>query len=284
MNGIGIHLLEERSYTPVTIGADPEFLLWRRAGRRDFIHARDVLREVTVRGVGNFGLDGHSSTGELRPNHNEDPLVVVENCRKLITKLRQHLIDGGHPTFMTAGSGRGTEPCGGHIHIGHEMFLRGINAKVRECASRFDKFLGLPLALISENTTFQNRVVANNYGQLGQVDDRGVRSQTWGFEYRTPPSWLHSQEMAAACLCIAKVVAEDYILADRKLNNNLPLQIDPIVADILGVQMQVLRERLYSQRHDHLRTLVMRYKDELTQADLYSTYQTQIQWSIGQLE
>ena len=77
---------------PFKVGADPEFLLFHGTRALD---ASNIIRSFfensglrsgyagyKIPEIGEFGWDGASSTGELRPNASNDPKQVTQNLTR----------------------------------------------------------------------------------------------------------------------------------------------------------------------------------------------------------
>lgn len=103
---------EEMQYEAILLGADPEFELADESG--SIISADTVVHD----GVGankKIGHDGHSRTGEIRPDPQDDPIKLTREFKKLLYQISQHenfLPDGK----MFVGGGT-TQRTGGHIHV-----------------------------------------------------------------------------------------------------------------------------------------------------------------------
>ncbi|RLG20068.1 hypothetical protein DRN74_06065, partial [Candidatus Micrarchaeota archaeon] len=96
-----------------TIGSDPEFIIYTGDGQ--FVEADTVLSQY-----GRVGCDGHSSTGELRPDPGENPLEHLEHVADALDELKETLDSelGESCWYVRAGSGVPGDPTGGHIHFG----------------------------------------------------------------------------------------------------------------------------------------------------------------------
>jgi len=187
----------------VTIGADPEFSLTQDG---EFVDA-DEMYPTRRSTYGEIGYDGHSATGELRPEPSISPVRVVDNIHFLLRRLRD-LLDSD--VMVHAGSYPCHEPIGGHLHFGMKPEPTVIRA--------LDAYLSLPLLYIEEAQPARFRRIDHSYGYLGWVggEMHGVRRQPWGFEYRTPGSWIVSKYIAKGVLCLGHAIV-DAVLRGVKL-------------------------------------------------------------------
>src|SRR5690606_29101893 len=71
-----------------------------------------------------------------------------------------------------------------------------------------DAYVALPLAMVEDPRRARRR--RRRYGFLSEV-----REKSWGFEYRTPPSWLVTPGYARAVLALTKLVARHWRRLER---------------------------------------------------------------------
>lgn len=179
------------------IGADPEFACLNRRGRIE--NGVRILDAGTNRNY-EFGLDGNSKTFELRPRPAYDPLVLVDNIAGI---LRSHFTSKAGNYEWRALPYISGHTFGGHIHFGvnglveygeYEQFIKSIDARVGT------------VSMILEDPLLGQRRRAAGYGSRGDY-----RSQSYGVEQRMCSTWLGSPYTTAAILCLAKVVAYEWI-------------------------------------------------------------------------
>lgn len=175
----------------ITIGSDPEFGLVREGKQvMAYEYLPDSIRE-------DIGCDGHSDIGELRPRHGETPREHLRNIAALIEELG-NIVPGD--TSITAGSMvAGNDAIGGHLHFGVHMS----ESETLLAAKALDYYLALPIALIEVQASAKYRRTRCDYGIL-----TNCRTQSWGFEYRTLPSWLLGWGIALSVLSIGYAVVE----------------------------------------------------------------------------
>lgn len=179
-------------YNKVRIGADPEFELHKQ-GR--FFPANQVLQGLHTP----LGVDGNSDTGEIRPCLNgggrmdtmfyrdkEAGPGVATIIERLALKLNE-LFE------VYAGSGC-HRPIGGHLHIS------GVEES-EPLILRFDLFIALPLNEVSDTRVRHSSHYS--YGKLGQT-----RPQPWGFEYRSPCSWISTPVLVKGVLSITWLLVQ----------------------------------------------------------------------------
>jgi hypothetical protein len=178
-----------KNFIDFTIGADPEFLCVK--GASEIIRAGDVVDDPES---GLIGADGNGVTFEARPQPSEDPLEVVTNIHRIFSGLVQEKPEFNSYRWI-AGSHAYQYPLGGHIHFG----LRGDKVSARDGTNLLSQYVGC-LTLLMENKA-QGQKRRGSYGGMLEY-----REQDYGFEYRTPASWLTSPHVAAAVLCLSKTV------------------------------------------------------------------------------
>ncbi|HEX6989473.1 MAG TPA: hypothetical protein VF282_08390 [Bacillota bacterium] len=184
------------------IGADPEFMLVHRRTRR-LIVASYYLRKEGALGLDNQRLTGSRSRrpiAEVRPRPAAEPEQVVQRIRRLLRRMPRRLRRGN--VRWCAGSGpRGNYPIGGHIHFSGLPLTAGL-------VRALDTYLALPLAMVEDPRRARRR--RRRYGFLSEV-----REKSWGFEYRTPPSWLVTPGYARAVLALTKLIALNWRRLER---------------------------------------------------------------------
>lgn len=185
----------------VVLGADPEFVLRNRRTGRTVSAARFFSRWGVV------GLDrayikrngvNFYPLAEVRPPPSPDPLQLVENLRRAVAqaaaRVRGHAI-----SFQAGGTSSRRFTIGGHIHFSNVRLTTDL-------LQALDNYVALPLLFLENPVSCRRR--RPRYGFLGDW-----RPQPHGgFEYRTLASWLVSPQYAAAALCLAKAVVQDYPL------------------------------------------------------------------------
>lgn len=190
----------------VVLGADPEFILRNRRTGRTISAARFFSRWGIV------GLDRACfkrngvlvyPLAEVRPPPSPDPLQLVENLRQAIARAAS-AVRGYRVNFEAGGTSLRRFTIGGHIHFSNVRLSTDL-------LRALDNYVALPV-LFLENPV-SSRLRRPKYGYLGDW-----RSQPHGgFEYRTPGSWVISPQYAAAVLCLAKAVVQDYPLLRRNV-------------------------------------------------------------------
>lgn len=158
-----------RKQYAVTIGTDPEFEIVERGA---VVSAANVLDPFETR-YGEVGIDGAGGPMEIRPEPGT-PEEVVENVAMLLRAAAEK----GY-TFTTASV---RFPVGAHIHIGGITDL-----DIGEFARALDHALG-PFVTEMNGPARRN----SSYGRLGDW-----RSQSWGVEWRVPPSAVFSHPEVA---------------------------------------------------------------------------------------
>lgn len=172
---------------PVTLGGDPEFEVINLDG--DFVPAHEVISDPDRDSP--VGLDGASSTGELRPDPSPTPEGLVENLRQCLKALTEDYLLEGY-VFSLKGK---HVPLGGHVHFGFEEELS--EQIIRRLCQALDDFVGIPLR-------GTNGSARGSYDRLGAYE-----LKRWGFEYRTPPAtYLAHPEWARLVYKVAQGVVK----------------------------------------------------------------------------
>ena len=177
---------------PVKVGLDPEFLLFDRHG--GFVPARDIFGRSST--GDEVGVDECDNTGELRPKEGT-PAKVIKNTTDLLTKLgskikaRELLVYAGVSTY--ADDNYEDIPLGGHIHFNIPYCEDFVEA--------LDAFIGVPMLRMADS----DRREDDAYGELSEWE-----SKPYGFEYRTPPSFIGKPDLFGGVIAVAFCVASTW--------------------------------------------------------------------------
>lgn len=175
------------------IGMDVELALTHPTNGR-IQHANRVMPHDTR---SRFGTDGCPSICEVRPKEHEEPRRVV---MALKTAMKQGLKK--YPAlknFKWAGGSRvDGYSLGGHIHFG-----QGANTSPKEITIQYlDALLATFVLCMDEAESIRERMLSG-YGDFG-----AWRSQPWGWEYRTLPSFITEEWLTRGVLELAKMLVE----------------------------------------------------------------------------
>ncbi len=245
--------------TKLTIGADPEIAIVKPQDH-NWIGAQHVFRPTDNPFTSEFGYDGNPDTLELRPAYTTDPLKLAENidgifqrARKNYPEVFKYELRASHRTLSV----------GGHIQFGHPIFTgretprphrRGATRReyhtmaeisslqdqlMREAQTptmttrpilptnpsaqlihSLDLLLALPMSFVEIPSDAKERKGHFGYGHWG-----ASRSQNWGIEYRTLPSWLASRRLTEATLSLAyaiawQVIKENSVIAPKAVQED----------------------------------------------------------------
>ena len=192
----------------VKVGLDPEFLLFDRHG--GFVPARDIFgRESTGDEV---GVDECTETGELRPQEGT-PAKVVKNTSNLLALLGSEI--KSRELLVYAGALGGDDiPLGGHIHFNVPYCEDFVDA--------LDAFIGGPMLRMANS----DRREDDAYGELSEWE-----SKPYGFEYRTPPSFIGKPDLFAGVIAVAYCVARTWVAYKRRIGNTWEYNDVPLVED-----------------------------------------------------
>lgn len=162
-----------------TLGADPELVL-RLNGK--FVHAHNYFKSNS-----SFGLDGCESIAEVRPGFSESPLDLTAKIYQIIEygHLKQPDVEfiSGHFVDQYA--------IGGHIHISVDPTPEVVDA--------------LDTVLYSFSNCIDDKEQRIKREKMGYGKRKSFRKKSYGFEYRTPGSWLLSPSTTLVTLTLAKL-------------------------------------------------------------------------------
>lgn len=195
----------------VKLGADPEFMIINnRTGK--LVSASQFFPIQGLVGCDNIRLPNRQQRpiAELRPKPEKSPQQLVGNIRYALIRANSMAaytnvkwVAGSHPVAGYS--------IGGHIHFSNvELNTALIRA--------LDNYLGLLVFMIEKPTTACKR--RKKYGFLSEYREKSYG----GFEYRTPGSWLVSQKIALGVLCLAKIVASNYLQLPHNYLNTAEAQ------------------------------------------------------------
>lgn len=252
---------ENKKVFPFKIGADPEFLLFH--GKRgldaksiltNFFKNKTNLQKMDygylIEDKGEFGWDGASSTGELRPNAEYDPKKLTENIGKLIETIHKELpfID-----FTTLSIGA---PIGGHIHLEIPKTLFGENFKGTnygypgdEITKKMNKLTKLIASFMMPIIASEHRISTSSRlaTQYGRADDIKYESHGSGSkmfltaEVRgMSAEWITSPEVTYATLCYMGVIWNEVMKrSDELIKEKVMLKTK---GHILSIQQMMLAD------------------------------------------
>ena len=162
-----------------TLGADPELICHRNG---QFVPAHNFFKSNS-----SFGLDGCESTAEIRPGFSESPV-------DLTSKIYQ-ILDYGHDKApdleFISGHYVNDYSIGGHTHFSIDPLPEVIDG--------LDIVLGSLSNCIDDKMQRQKRE-RSGYGKKG-----AYRRKSYGFEYRTPGSFLLSPSVTLVHFTLAKL-------------------------------------------------------------------------------
>ncbi len=233
----------------VKLGADPEFMLINERTRK-LVSASQFFPKDGMVGCDAIRMPNrqHRPVAELRPRPDRSPIKLVSNIRQALD--RASTLAPYQNVIWVAGS----QPVpgysiGGHIHFSN---IELTSALLRA----LDNYIGIPLFLIERPATAVSR--RKKYGYLGdyRVKDYG------GFEYRTPGSWLMSEKITAAVICLAKIVSTHYL----QLSQNFLTQAEAHRSFYTGEKQyfkkvfpqlwsDIIKTETYLKYQDHLEIL-----------------------------
>jgi hypothetical protein len=132
---------------------------------------------------------------EFRPSPNENPRVLFTNLYRCM-RYAIRKINNPHIQWLAGGNPLKGYPIGGHIHFSKISLQANL-------IRALDNYLTLPLLLMESKESMSRRP---KYGYLGDYREQFHG----GFEYRTPPSWIVTPNVAKGVLALSKLIAKDY--------------------------------------------------------------------------
>jgi Phage phiEco32-like COOH.NH2 ligase-type 2 len=166
-------------YSSFTIGCDPE-LICRRNGQ--FVAAHNYFKSHS-----SFGLDGCESTAEVRPGYSESPVDLTSK----IFQILQYGHDKAPELEFYSGHFVDDYAIGGHTHFSIEP-----ESKIIE---------GLDIVLGSLSNCIDDKNQKQKRERSGYGKRSAYRRKSYGFEYRTPGSFLLSSSVTLVHFTLAKL-------------------------------------------------------------------------------
>lgn len=161
-----------------------------------------------------IGLDGQRDTAslEFRPGIHRSAEILVHRLYELI----KIAVDHYHPPGVEYRSGAWVdpEPLGGHVHISWDEELRVLPTQIRKMVSGLNfvhEYLTtrmFPAADLTRRLQY-SAGHQRDYARLGSIRPNTPEEAVGNrhIEYRYPPSWLLTPEMAYCYLGSAEVLA-----------------------------------------------------------------------------
>ena len=175
------------------IGLDVE-LVCNKDG--EYIPAHNIFSR-SIGTSGQFGLDGSPRISEMRPNASENIIEVVTNIYTAL-KYVDDLFTENNVT-LHSGHYKSGQAIGSHIHFGNgEENIAHRNEIVKYLNFFLDELISPATDNMEEKAHRRN----SGYGRLGDI-----RSKPYGFEYRTPGSFIHNPELTMVYFTIAKLAS-----------------------------------------------------------------------------
>ncbi|MGR6836006.1 putative amidoligase domain-containing protein [Syntrophomonas erecta] len=182
----------------VKLGADPEFMMLNSKNNK-IVSASQFFPRDGVVGCDNIRMPNRSQrpVAEIRPRPELSPVELSANIRQALNSASR-MAPYRNVKWIAGSQPINGYSIGGHIHFSNIKLSGGL-------LRALDNYIGIPVFLIENPTTALKR--RRKYGFLGdyRFKDYG------GFEYRTPGSWLVSEKITTAVLCLAKIVGSHYL-------------------------------------------------------------------------
>ena len=201
--------LRSLSASQITVGADPEFELMERSSQRVVSASRLVSGGTHAQ----IGVDGSGDQVEFRPRFHHSTRRVVHDFARLLRGFNRRY---ANYTLSIRGD---RYSLGGHIHLGlkEETSVYLNDGQMNEIVKVLDDFIGKPLRDLAGSARR-----GSGYNSLG-----AWRRQTWGVEYRVPPTNLwRNKEMAETVLKMVKRIFWMCLVHDKITYESTPSDSD----------------------------------------------------------
>lgn len=226
----------------IKLGADPEFMLFNSKNGK-MISASEFFPRDGIVGTDNIRIPNRQQrpVAEIRPKPHENPLELIENIKQALSSANR-LAPYKNVKWVAGSQPMNNYSIGGHIHFSR-VAISGTLLRA------LDNYLAIPMFLIEEPASAARR--RKKYGFLGdyRIKEHG------GFEYRTLGSWLVSQSIATAVLCLAKLVVSRYPFLPKNYLNSLEAQ-----------------KAFYSGDQDYFLKYFYLLWENIKEIDMYSLY------------
>ncbi|MGI5913052.1 MAG: putative amidoligase domain-containing protein, partial [Syntrophomonadaceae bacterium] len=230
----------------IKLGADPEFMLFNTKSNRMLSASRFFPRDGLV-GCDNIRMPNRQQrpVAEIRPQPSICPLKLSSNIKKALDTANR-MAPYRNVKWMAGSQPGGAYSIGGHIHFSNIKLNAGV-------IRALDNYVSIPLFLIEEPVSAARR--RRRYGYLGdyRVKDHG------GFEYRTPASWLVSQQITIAVLCLAKIVASSYHILSKNYLNSVDAQ-----------------RAFYTGDQNYFRPIFLELWSDIEKTEMYKQYKEEL--------
>jgi len=236
--------------TKLTIGSDPELVMEDSSNK--IVRACDVIPNAKDK----FGVDGHVFIAELRPPPAVHPRDLVAQIKDVLASRAEQLKD----YKWLAGPWIQKKPLGGHIHFGvplEDHFADALN-------HQFAPLLALsePAELAALRRTTKPSAIGlhsstgdNPYGMLGDI-----RKKTWGFECRTPGSYIVTPGVTLGLITAGKAIVWEEIeggsqaysklsAADRQALEFSPQDFHMCARPVFLAKLDLLKKQLAKMRY-----------------------------------
>ncbi len=242
-----IRTVNEAGTREIKMGADPEFMLFNTKSGKMTPASQFFPREGVV-GCDALRTPNRQSRpiAELRPSPAYSPLKLLSNLEEALL-LAQKMAPYKNIKWLAGSRPFPGYSIGGHIHFSNVELNNHI-------LRALDNYLGLPVFLIENQATAVKRRA--KYGFLADFRTKDYG----GFEYRTPASWLVSPEIAAAVLCLAKIVTSNYLYLTRNCFHNIDAQ-----------------RSFYDGNQEYLRPMFKELWNDVQNLEMYQVFRSELQ-------
>jgi len=286
----------------LTLGVDPEFLAYEKAGKSGLADYRSYVnpRDIVQRGDGEIGTDC-GTLGEFRPKPSASPYILTHNIKKLVTQLNTQMKrEYGRDLFIETGGGC-VDNIGGHIHFGHPIFQNVGEDDIYPLTLILDDFLYFPIKtnmyggirLWSEMEEIESELEeydeinsptkptkeiikiikkakiaeTEGFSDYENNEDDKYREQEWGIEYRSLPSFIGDFTFTNLVLKLAKGITLEYLKSLQsggEIEYEKPPEKKDYAKYLTENEVNKLWEYLYGKKRDlFLKDMIKNWEVEL---------------------
>ncbi len=230
----------------VKLGADPEFMMVNSKNGRMLSASNFFPREGIV-GCDSIRIPNRQQrpVAELRPKPETSPINLTENIRIALSAANR-MAPYRNVRWLAGSQPIAGYSIGGHIHFSNTQ----LNFRILRA---LDNYLSIPIFLIENPHTAVKR--RKKYGFLFDYRTK----EHGGFEYRTPGSWLISQQITTAVLCLAKIIASNYQHLPQNYLNSVEAQ-----------------KAFYEGRQNYFQDFFVRIWANLEKLEMYKEYEKEL--------
>jgi len=189
------------------IGSDPEFtIIFRNEKIPANIVENTIFKKCSIKTAGGeLGIDGHNSTGEIRPNPSTKISEAVNNIGLCLYELVKKMPGGFDLTTLSM-----HDPIGGHVHLNLPKTY-----KYKDKYQEILPVLCFPIFMGENNISSAMRLM-RSYGVMNDIRNERERVENgincWDMELRgLSAEWITTEKICYATLAYIATIHEALI-------------------------------------------------------------------------